>query len=139
MHVIDASVIAKWYIVEEDTDKALYIRNKYISGDIKITLPDLTILELANAIRFKKNSTLQDVKDVLDNFNKLQFKIIEVTIDLVQKASEFSYDYNISIYDALYITLADKIGYEFITADEKLYKKVNNFKNIKLLKHFDIS
>lgn len=134
MLVVDTSVMVKWYCVEEDTDKALLIRDEYVRGKTKITSPDLVILELANAIRYKENSTTEDVDTVLSNFVRLNLDIIVPTIELVKRASRLSFEYNTTIYDALYLALAEELSYDFITADEKLYRKVHGLSFVRLLK-----
>ena len=138
MLVVDASVVVKWYCKEEDTDKALHIRDEYISGIIKISLPDLVILELANTIRYKKNSTAEDVEDVLNNFVKLRFDIIVPTIELTKKANRLSFKHNITVYDAIYLALAEELGYDFITADEKMYRKIQDLSFVRLLNKVEI-
>jgi len=134
MLVVDASVMVKWYCVEEDTDKALLIRDEHVRGKVKITSPDLVILELANAIRYKENSTTEDVDDVLSNFVRLNLDIVVPTIELVKRASRFSFEYNTTIYDAIYLALAEELSYDFITADEKLHRKVHDLSFVRLLK-----
>lgn len=57
MNVLDASVIIKWFIVEEDSDKATYLRKEYMKNLTQIAVPDLMLYELTNALRFNKNIT----------------------------------------------------------------------------------
>jgi len=52
MQVLDTSVVAKWYFCENDTDKALQLRNTHIKYKKMIVLPDLTLIELANLVWF---------------------------------------------------------------------------------------
>lgn len=132
--VLDASVAVKWYCEEIDTDVALEIQEKYLSGELKICFPDLVLLELANAIRYKENSGLEDVKNVLENFAKLRFSIITPTIRLVEEAARISFDFNVTVYDGIYIALARELKTEFVTADEKLYRQMEQFPFVKLLK-----
>ena len=47
--VLDTSVIMKWYKEEEDSDKALEIRDKCIRGEIQLSAPDLVLYEMVNA------------------------------------------------------------------------------------------
>jgi predicted nucleic acid-binding protein len=41
-----------------------------------------------------------------------------------------SYCYKITIYDAVYIALAQALGCKFITADQRLFKKIKELKNV---------
>ncbi len=54
--VLDSSVIIKWFSEEEETKKALELREKYINGEIVIAVPDLLVYEIANALRYDKKS-----------------------------------------------------------------------------------
>jgi len=45
--VIDASTAAKWFLEEEDSDRALSLRDAHIDGRIELTAPDLIVYELS--------------------------------------------------------------------------------------------
>ncbi|MBS7646137.1 MAG: type II toxin-antitoxin system VapC family toxin [Candidatus Bathyarchaeia archaeon] len=49
--VVDASVAAKWFMPEEDSDKASKILREYADGRIEIPFADLLIYEVANVMR----------------------------------------------------------------------------------------
>ena len=48
--VVDASVVFKWLIVEEDTDKALSLLQSWENEGIKLSAPYLMSPEVANAL-----------------------------------------------------------------------------------------
>src|SRR2546425_12284091 len=50
--VIDASTVAKWFLQEEDSDKALGLRDAHIDGRVELTAPDLIVYEVANALNY---------------------------------------------------------------------------------------
>ncbi|MGB9760741.1 MAG: type II toxin-antitoxin system VapC family toxin [Thermoproteota archaeon] len=52
--VVDASVIVKWFVEEENSDKAIKIRDKYIEGEIKLVAPKIITFEVLNALYYKK-------------------------------------------------------------------------------------
>lgn len=54
----------------------------------------------------------------------------------MENSSLLAESYNISIYDATFIALAQEFNCDFITADEKLGNKVKNLKFVKLLKNY---
>lgn len=132
--VLDASVAVKWYCEETDTNVALEIQEQYLSGELRICFPDLVFLELANAIRYKENSRLKDVKNVLENFVKLRFNIITPTVKLIEEAARISFDFDVTVYDGIYIALARELRTQFVTADEKLYRRIEQLPFVKLLK-----
>ena len=52
--VVDASVVAKWYLEEEYTEKALKLRDMHVNGEIELTAPELLLFEVLNAIRYSR-------------------------------------------------------------------------------------
>jgi predicted nucleic acid-binding protein len=52
MSILDASVILKWFVDEESSDQALRIRDEFCRGEREIVVPDLLLLEVANALRY---------------------------------------------------------------------------------------
>lgn len=122
--VIDASVVAKWFLNEKDSEKALRIREEHISGKTILIVPELIFLEVINTLRYKKVNT-----DRISYVNKSlwisQFHIHNIDSIILEKAIENSLKYNITIYDALYVTLAQIYGTFLITADKELYKIPN--------------
>ena len=52
----------------------------------------------------------------------------------MKTAIDMAYDYDLTIYDSYFIALAKDLNFMFVTADEKLYKKIKNLRFVKLLK-----
>ena len=44
--VIDASVVVKWFIEENDSDKALLLRDRFIDGKVELYIPILLYFEV---------------------------------------------------------------------------------------------
>ncbi|HLB25796.1 MAG TPA: type II toxin-antitoxin system VapC family toxin [Nitrospirota bacterium] len=133
MKVLDASVVAKWYKEESGSKDALQLKDSYVSGDFDITVPDLIIYELANCIRFSPGSDDKDVTDVVENFTDIGIDIVVPTLYLLDSASKFSFKYNITIYDAVYLALAKAVNAELITADKKCYERIKEETGVRLL------
>ena len=134
MYVVDASVVYKWYIDEEDSDKARRILDDFIRGVIEISMPDLAYYEVSNSLRWNPRNSSSDVKAVIENLDALELNVIVPTPSLLQAAVDFAYNQNLTIYDAIYVVLAQELGFTFVTADEKLFDKVKSFNFVKLLK-----
>lgn len=125
-YVVDASVIVKWFLhhQEADRDRALALRDLHISGRSTIYLPRLALLEVLNAIRFSPKAAEEDGETALEALQDLNLETKTVDVTLLRKANAIAWAYKITIYDALYVALAEQVGYPLITADDVMVKKL---------------
>lgn len=133
MFVLDASVIAKWFKLEGGRDKALKIRRNYIKGKCDIIVPDFLLIEISNLLRYSKVFTIEDTNQALASLRELEITVIVPTFEIIGGAVKLSFKYDITVYDAIYLATAESIGYRFITADERLYRKTRKLGFIELL------
>ena len=136
MLVLDASVIAKWFKYEEGREKALEIRDNFISDQEQITFPDLLILELANLLRFSRIYNQTDIIKAVESIENMDIDIVVPTFEVIKDSVRMAVENDLTVYDAVYISLAESLGCDFITADEKLHQKVKKLKFVKLLKNY---
>ena len=139
-YVLDASVIVKWFLhhQETDRDKALALRDMHVVGRTKIHIPGLALLEVLNAIRFNSKADEEDGATALEALQNLQLEINSGDIDVLQKSNAIAWSYKITIYDALYVALAEQIGYPLITADEAMRKKLKGHSIVVPLRDLEI-
>jgi predicted nucleic acid-binding protein len=133
MIVIDASVIVKLAKKEEGTDRAVSLIEEHTKGKEKIIVPPLLFYEVANALLYAKELENKEISEFLEILDDLDFEIIELTIKDIIKATVLGREKNITVYDASYLILAQKLGVNFITADLKLIKKVKDLNFVKAL------
>lgn len=141
MIVLDTSVILKWYLDEEDSDKALYFRSEYLNNLIDITVPDLILYEVSNALKYNRDYIINDIKLVIESLFLSKINIVSPTVELISLAIEYANYFDVSIYDSTYLALSSLLDFQFITSDEKFYKKIivkNKNIKIKLLKNIII-
>ena len=60
--VVDDSVAAKWYLIEEYSDNAIKLRNDYVRGLVQIIVPSLLEYEVLNALRYSGVYNLDELK-----------------------------------------------------------------------------
>jgi len=60
-------------------------------------------------------------------------EIIVPTENLFKESAIISFEREISMYDTIYVALAKETGYNFVTADQKLYQKIKELKFAELL------
>ncbi|MEW6481587.1 MAG: type II toxin-antitoxin system VapC family toxin [bacterium] len=133
MIVIDASVALKWFLQEKDSDRALRIREEHLSGLRGLNAPDLILSEVSNVLRFSPHYNSQATKSALVSLLDIDINVVVLSRGIYELAIELAYRYEITVYDAIYVALAQDLGYDFITADEKLYQKVKGLRFVKLL------
>lgn len=126
MSVLDASVVLKWFVDEGSSDKAIQLREEYCAGEREIVVPDLLVLEVANALRYNPDFEIDEIKDSVKTLFDIGIDIITPTCSLLEKAIDLAKSLDATCYDTSYLALAEDLGFEFITADEKLYKKVRS-------------
>jgi len=54
--VVDASVVVKWFVEEENSSKAIEIRDKYVNAELKLIAPEILLFEVLNALFYKNYS-----------------------------------------------------------------------------------
>lgn len=125
-YVIDSSVSFKWVVAENDSDKAQRLRADFRNGVHDLLAADIFPAEVANALlmaerrgRINPGELAIHVADILSTTPRL-----EPTSPLLQRVAEIVATFRISIYDCLYVALAEREACDFVTADEKLVKKL---------------
>ena len=130
--ILDASVIAKWFLVEEGGERALQLRDEYVKGTIDIAVPELLLYEVANVLRYKDFSE-EDVKKAMLSLMDMDLFIAGMSHSLMERTVEISMECGITIYDGVYVALAESLSTELVTADRKLYEKTKEKYSVRLL------
>ena len=123
--VLDSSVIVKWFSTETKTDEALRLRDSYVQGSLKLTVTEILIAEVANALRYKPDYNAEKLSRALSSLLKLHMNIMQLNENIVARTTEIAYDGKVTFYDALPVALAERQKTTCITADETTqYKKL---------------
>lgn len=125
--VVDSSVIVALVTLEDFSDWA----RKKISEHEYFHILELNYYEVANAIKYKRSDkfSANEAEDAFSQAVELmnQFGVHsfgEVVVDAMSLALEF----NIVVYDAAFLTLADKLDTRLLTLDVRLAKRLENTK-----------
>jgi predicted nucleic acid-binding protein len=125
--VLDASVILKWYLPDEDqSEEALDLLKRYISDDMEIIAPSLLEYEVINGLMVaRKRTRLSDdaILSAIEGFGNLGIRLLSFSGQYA-RLIYFCNTYSRSAYDASYLSVAESEKIPFITADEVLYKAV---------------
>lgn len=124
--VVDASVVAKWFLPEADKDKAEKILREFLDGKVQLAAPDLLVAEFGNLL-WKRSVKLGDISTAQADQMYGDFLALRVPLrhsaDIAATALTLATTGDHPIYDMLYIVLAEESACEFVTADKKLVNK----------------
>lgn len=121
--VVDSSVVAKWFLTEPDSDKAIKLRDEFATGRLKLVVPTLLFYEVVNALRFSGTFTKAELVTAAKSLSKYRFDIWRPKGKLLELSAELSVEGDLTVYDACYAALARRISSKVITEDEELLAK----------------
>jgi predicted nucleic acid-binding protein len=130
--VLDTSVIVKWFSAagEADTANALCLRQALFENKCQVTIPDLVLYELSNALRFNPHFTTQDIDAAIHSVIDMNLTIRAAEQDILAQAIRLAFQYAVTVYDAYFFALATKNGLVLVTADYEFYQKIGEVKSI---------
>jgi predicted nucleic acid-binding protein len=118
-YIVDVSVAVKWFVPEIHTDAALQLLN----DEPELHAPDLFLPEFANVLWKKvKRTELSetDARDILAALTTLPIRF-HASGPLISPAFEIARALDRSVYDSVYVALAEFEACEMITADQRLF------------------
>jgi len=128
--VIDSSALSKFLVKEENWEKLV----PYLNPSLKPHAVDMLILEGTNAIwKYVEKYRLITVEQALELYEYMikiadeEVIILEPSKKYLKKALKISIEYNIPIYDSLFLAQAKALTARLITSDKtqgKVAKKI---------------
>jgi predicted nucleic acid-binding protein len=123
--VLDASVAVKWPLPAADDalkPKALELLNAYVHGQIQFIVPDIFWAEFGNAlwqaVRQGRHSA-SDAKIAISSALDRDFPVVP-SRDLLPSALAIALRFGRTVYDSIYVALAEAMRCDMVTADERL-------------------
>ena len=130
----------KWLVREEHTDKALAILRAWNDEEVTPAAPHLLPFEVANALHRKVLRGELSVGDTARMISQLFSSGLELhqTAGLHVRALELASELGQgAAYDAHYLALAERVGCELWTADERFYRAASpSIANVRWLGEF---
>jgi len=133
MIILNASVILKMIFEEQDTNLVLQLIENHITGKEKMAAPELLYYELANVLATKTPLSVKSSSSALTEIFNLEIETYTLGVEEFLSSINLSYKYKISVYDACYMILAERLNCNLITADVKLVNKTKDLKFVRLL------
>lgn len=96
------------------------------SKEILLFTSDLLIYELTNALLKSKKLPIDKLVESVKKFYNLPIEIIPTNLEISLMTVKISARYNITTYDAVYISLAKQLKCQLITANLKCHGKIKD-------------
>ncbi|MFQ5838338.1 MAG: type II toxin-antitoxin system VapC family toxin [Thermoplasmata archaeon] len=129
--VVDASVVAKWFLEEEFSTEARRLRDDYAADLIDVAAPCLLPYEVLNAPRFANvfsTEELRRIAEALDRFaiplHLLEGALSEATLDIATSRG-------LTVYDASYAALARHLASPLYSADDELIRAIRDVAEVR--------
>jgi predicted nucleic acid-binding protein len=131
-YVLDTSVIIKWfsYSQENDLEAAQRLRSQILTGECLVTIPDLVLYELSNALRNNPRFDSLDVKDAIKSLIDMDFLVRPAEQQVMEQAIDLAGRFDVTVYDAYFLALAESEKINLVTADYKFFDKVKDVSSV---------
>ena len=124
--VVDASVVAKWFLEEEYSVEARLLRDAYVEGLIDLAAPELLPFEVLNALRYSRAYSPGELVEAARALTDFQIALYRLEGRYAERTVELAVEKGITVYDASYVALAAELGTVLYTADEKLLARTRD-------------
>ncbi len=124
--ILDASVLLSAFFPDEAQAQAQAILRDHAAGHVRLKAPALIVYEVTNAVwqaerRGRISSAQAD--EILLAASGLDLKLVPLNWG---ESLPLARRFGRSVYNAAYLTLAERLNEPFITADERLYNGVHS-------------
>jgi predicted nucleic acid-binding protein len=121
--VVDASIATKWYLRDEaDIEAADRVLDDLQSGQTLLIAPNQIRYEVASAVRNALRTgreTPSRGRRAIAGFLALPISTVDTDL-LIEAGYDFAVRFGCSLYDGLYLALAELTGAPFVHADRRL-------------------
>jgi predicted nucleic acid-binding protein len=125
-YVLDSSVAFKWGVPELHSDKALRLRQGFQASIHELLSPDVFPGEVGHALtraerqgRITLGESLRLWTDVMTSS-----PLLIASLPITHLAIAISSQTRVGVFDCMYVTLADREGCSFVTADDRIIKNL---------------
>jgi predicted nucleic acid-binding protein len=122
--VLDASVAAKWFLLDEEPfkDRAMQLLAQSQEGKVDFVIPDLFWAELGNVLYKAVRQGRSSAPDAEESLRRARYLALPTfpSEELAVSAFVIAQKHKRSFYDSIYVALAVAKNATLVTADEKL-------------------
>lgn len=136
---VDSSVVAKWVLAETDSAQALRVVADALANGWHLFVLDLALVEVTNVIWTRYHRRLLSLAEARQALALLQQAPVQTVtaMPLLNAAFDIAAQFDVAVYDALFVAATRHLGVSGVTADEPLVRAVSNaYPEIKFLRNW---
>lgn len=126
--VVDTSVAIKWFTYTNETD--IFQAKKFLfdvqGGKIIVLAPAIFLAELANVFLLSKKLTALQTKTAIEIIGNSRIAIAAINKEIIISAVILAEKHEITVYDAIFLSLAKQWNCPLISADQKSHGKITD-------------
>lgn len=133
--IVDASVAVKWQLTDEElADEAGLLLTRFSLGVTGLAAPFQIRYEVPSAITAatlgqRPRLTPEQGLRAIERFLAIDLHLYG-NPDLIPAAYGLVHQHGIAFYDALYLALAQQLDVPFLTADRRLYQRIQQLPKV---------
>ena len=128
IYVVDASVAARFLLVEDLSGKARSVLADFQRGACDLRSPELVVYEVGNTLWKAVRGGLLDPEEAEERFSSflgLRLDSIGLEDEEYEEALSWGADNAATYYDSVYVIASKKAGATLLTADDALGEKAS--------------
>jgi predicted nucleic acid-binding protein len=142
--VVDASLVFRWFVAEDDSDRAVALLQRWAGNRTRITAPHFLVAEVANALHQRVRQGHMTVEEAEARMEEVLSPRLGIDFydasnlhpRAVQLANQLRQP---AVYDSIYLALAEALGGELWTADRNFHRAASvEFGNVRWLREADV-
>lgn len=117
--VVDASVAVKWFVPEIFSEPA----GSLLANEFELHVPDLLFPEFGNILwkKVRRNELTEGEARTIARALGVVPLVVHPSGPLLEAALDLALGVSRTVYDCLYLVLAESLTCSMVTADERLY------------------
>lgn len=132
--VVDASVAVKWLVTADETglEAASALLEEHARGTVRLVGPALIAHEVFAVLgRDRRHSG--ELGEGIRAFFDADVTLVAPDCDLMTLAAEHVRRHGVPVFDSAYSALAQSLGCELATADQKLARRLNGIVPVRVV------
>lgn len=122
---VDTSVAYKWFSPAEEPglDAAMDLLRAHRDGEVELLAPSLMRIELLNALRYA-GCPAEDLAGAASDLTRFHLEFVDADDMTLSRAGELAVEYDLSVYDAVFLAVAIERECVLVTADRKAFGRL---------------